>query len=173
MRQKHTYLKALFILLIVWVLLGLTAKVASFAIERPLHKLDAEYSISGPKDAVTAQKTLKMGQSLLDRELTEEEQWRLYLYYRLGNYKEYALMRDIIFAESSWRQYENGTREPLRGRVHSCDTGLLQINLCVHAAEVERQGLDVRDPYENIDFGLYLYERDGLSPWEASRHNWE
>lgn len=110
------------------------------------------------------------------KELTNQQEWKLYLYTKVvledkKPYKDFLTLRDIAQAESSWNQFDEDG-EVLHGYLHYCDTGLFQINMCVHKATVDKLGMNVDNPYGNIDYALYLYRTQGFSPWGASRHSW-
>jgi hypothetical protein len=52
------------------------------------------------------------------------------------------------------------------------DLGVGQIN-SVHLEEAARMGLNLNDPYDNIDFTLWLYVQQGTNPWKASSKCWQ
>ena len=108
--------------------------------------------------------------------LPEVAKWKLYLYNRsleYGlSYREFRILRDIVQCESGWRQF-NSEGTVLVGR-DGLDWGLFQIRVAetdgtdVHLKTAEKLGLDLKDPYDNIDYALYLYEREGTVPWVCS-----
>lgn len=61
----------------------------------------------------------------------------------------------------------------IRGKINPDDIGICQINLKYHAAAAEQQGLDLFDRDDNIRYANWLYEREGLTPWNWSRHCWD
>lgn len=99
------------------------------------------------------------------REFTETEKARVYLLEKLNNdVKKFNQLSRIISAESNWRidAYNPATR----------DVGLLQINLHCHLEKSRELGMDIYTYQGNIDYGVYLYEKEGLRPWSASKHKW-
>ena len=50
------------------------------------------------------------------------------------------------------------------------DSGIFQIHRPSHARNLE--GIDLKDPAENIRFARKLYDESGLQPWKASRKCW-
>lgn len=78
---------------------------------------------------------------------------------------------EIARCESTTRQF-NLDGSVLRGRVVPQDVGILQVNETYHLAEAERLGIDIYTLEGNLEFGAWLYKRDGLSPWSASRECW-
>jgi hypothetical protein len=83
-----------------------------------------------------------------------------------------AVFLEIARCESGTRQYYAGTDDYVRGMVDEDDTGLFQVNKRYHLKTAERLGIDFTDTMGNILFTKYLYERDGLSPWSASKPCW-
>jgi len=58
------------------------------------------------------------------------------------------------------------------GEVWSRDYGLMQVNDYYHEEEMNRMGLDIRDPKDSLEYGLYLYRRDGTKHWKSSAYCW-
>lgn len=77
----------------------------------------------------------------------------------------------VARCESGYRQF-NGDGTLLRGKQNSQDVGVLQINEKYHLAESKRLGYDIHTLEGNIDYGEYLYNHQGLTPWNWSRHCW-
>jgi soluble lytic murein transglycosylase-like protein len=73
----------------------------------------------------------------------------------------------IIYAESG---YEINARH--YNKNGSVDYSLFQINSC-HWKEAKKMGLDLRNPYDNSKFAVYLIKIYGLTPWRYSQKNWE
>jgi hypothetical protein len=100
--------------------------------------------------------------------LTETQKYRLYLLVRL--YEEgYGMAQfqrfDKIFAcESGWRHYDS-KGNVLSGYVHPPDKGVAQINTKANKEEIKASGLDVMDPYGNLDFAIVKYKTHGYKPW--------
>ena len=82
----------------------------------------------------------------------------------------------IDICESGLKHYnQDGTI--VEGEKHPADKGILQINFSAHKKEIrefETQfGISVKTPEGNIKFGEWLYQKEGLRPWNASRSCWE
>lgn len=80
-------------------------------------------------------------------------------------------LKQVRFCESRDRHF-NPDGSVLRGIVNPQDLGQFQINLFYHAKEASAMGLDLHDPIDNAIFALHLYEREGLTPWNASKECW-
>lgn len=52
---------------------------------------------------------------------------------------------------------------------HSMDIGLFQINTRYHQATAKKMGLDIYDTVDNVRYGLYLFDKEGVTPWRASK----
>ena len=100
--------------------------------------------------------------------LTDEQQWKLYLYQSLiragFDLDDFLIMRKIAYCESSFRQYDKDG-EVLKGFKHPHDLGLFQINIDVHKAEV-------MTPEGNIDYAIRLYKENGTRDWAWSKKCW-
>jgi len=101
-------------------------------------------------------------QGVVLRELTQREQYKLYLYKQLNyNFKAYKLLSRIINCESGWQQFrKDGLVVISKGNI-----GLGQINRLAHEKTYTRMGLNMADPYDNLKFTVFLYRRDGVGPW--------
>mgnify|MGYP001603315764 CR=1 FL=1 len=65
-----------------------------------------------------------------------------------------------------------GNHPTIRGAT-TTDVGACQIALSYHKEETEKLGLDVINSFEdNLEFALRLYNRNGMSPWNASKKCW-
>jgi len=95
-------------------------------------------------------------------------QWQFYLFNRMLeeglSYKDYEKLKRIFYCESRWRQYDS-KGNVLRGVIHPPDTGIAQINLAVHSETLEEMNLDAEDPYDNLDYALFLYQKNGVKDW--------
>ena len=84
-----------------------------------------------------------------------------------------VLVQKIIGCESQWKatnvhpNVRAGTTTPW-----SYDIGLLQINDYYHETEWEAQGLDMKNPKDNLEFGLKMMQQQGTQPWNASKNCW-
>lgn len=97
---------------------------------------------------------------------TEQERYKQFLRNEIAKAgmpaRTYKILSAVIFCESSWRQYRaNGSVVISSGNI-----GLGQINKFAHEKTYTSMGLDPTDPYDNLKFTIFLYQRDGLKPWE-------
>lgn len=77
---------------------------------------------------------------------------------------DYDLLYNIIDCESNWRMVKNNT---------SSAFGFFQIlDRTEKYTPQYKKGLRKFDPFVNIDMGLYLYQKYGVSPWQESRACW-
>ena len=77
----------------------------------------------------------------------------------------------VAKCESGLRQF-NSDGSVLRGRQNSQDVGILQINERYHLEASRKMGYDIHTTKGNIDYGLYLYKHQGLTPWNWSKECW-
>jgi len=89
--------------------------------------------------------------------------------------KEYfsdtPILADIARCESRFRHFiEDG--EVIRGEIDSDDIGVMQINLRYHKENAAELGLNVFSLSGNLEYAKYLYEKQGVKPWKASRGCW-
>lgn len=82
------------------------------------------------------------------------------------------LAAKIAFCESSWRQFDEETGEPLRGVHNPQDVGLFQINEQYHLAKSQALGYDIYTTDGNLDYALYLLKEDGPKHWHWSKGCW-
>ncbi len=105
-----------------------------------------------------------------------ELQLRYHLYNEMMSrgftYSDFRLFADrkegVIKCESNWIQSKNGKTVVSNG-----NTGLGQINESAHKKTYTKMGLDMHNPFDNLTFVVYLYDRDGIAPWKTwSGHCW-
>lgn len=65
--------------------------------------------------------------------------------------------------------YKNDAYNPTN---NSHDRGIFQLSQKYHGEEMEELGLDPHDIQDNIKFARILYDRNGLTPWSASKGCW-
>lgn len=81
------------------------------------------------------------------------------------------LIVDVARCESQITHWtEHG--HVLQGWIDDDDIGLMQINRRYHGATARKLGYDIYDIQGNIMYARYLYEREGLQPWSASKPCW-
>lgn len=79
-----------------------------------------------------------------------------------------VILIHIAQCESHLRQYDD-SGAVLTNATH--DYGYFQINK-LHIAEAKKLGFDIMTPEGNIGFALYLYHKEGTTPWNASKYCW-
>lgn len=86
-------------------------------------------------------------------------------------FRDVPIMIEIARCESTFRhQLSDGSI--LKGKVDQADTGVMQINKRYHDVTAVSLGLDLDDLYHNMAYARYLYETQGVQPWNASRPCW-
>lgn len=53
------------------------------------------------------------------------------------------------------------------------DRGVLQIHMNTHKTEIKIMGLNIEKNNDYFYFTRILFDRNGVNPWNASRHCWE
>lgn len=82
------------------------------------------------------------------------------------------VMAEVARCESTFRHFgENGNI--LRGIVNRSDVGVMQVNEYYHGDTAEVLNLDLYTLEGNVAYSRFLYEREGTTPWEASRTCWD
>lgn len=87
-------------------------------------------------------------------------------------FKDTPVMIAIAECESTFRQYDPETGEPLPNGQGSSAIGVFQIMASYHADPASEMGWDIRDFNGNVRYAEYLYETQGTKPWEASQKCW-
>jgi len=85
-------------------------------------------------------------------------------------FRQNPIMLKVAACESSLRHFDWNGQVVIGGVTP--DVGVFQINP-VHEHELRTYRLDPRDFSHNVAFAHYLYQRDGLRPWNSSRNCWE
>ena len=99
-----------------------------------------------------------------ERKLTTEEHVRDF-------FSGVPIMVEIARCESGFRHY-NSDGSVLRGFVNRSDVGVMQINKFYHGDRADQLGLDIFSREGNLAYAMYLYEKQGTTPWLASRACW-
>lgn len=85
-------------------------------------------------------------------------------------YEDVPILAEVARCESRFRHYtENGV---LRNEQGSSATGVMQLMASYHEEEAQKRGWSIRDLEGNLAYARWLYDREGLRPWEASRYCW-
>jgi len=82
------------------------------------------------------------------------------------------LLIAIARCESTFRQWDPKTGEPLSNPGSSA-TGAMQLMASYHREPASNLGWDIDTLQGNLAYGEYLYDTEGVTPWEASRYCWE
>lgn len=86
-------------------------------------------------------------------------------------FADIPVMIQVARCESTFR-HTLADGSVLQGFVDKADTGVMQINKRYHLQTATNLGLDLEDIYDNMAYARYLYERQGVQPWNASRPCW-
>jgi len=81
--------------------------------------------------------------------------------------KKYRLLEKIMNCESSVRNITGNLA------VVGKDFSYFQINSYFHKERALKMGLDIKDPFDNILYAVWLFNKRGTRPWKASQHCWE
>lgn len=81
------------------------------------------------------------------------------------------ILAEIAFCESRFIHL-TVSGKPLQGRVVPEDTGVMQVNKTYHEATAKKLGMNLDTLDGNLAYGKYLYERQGVQPWSASKPCW-
>ena len=106
-----------------------------------------------------------------DKEKSEQKQVRNVEEIARQYFKDDPILVDIAWCESRFRQY-NSDGSTHRGEVNNRDVGVMQINEKFHLDRALKLGHDIYTPKGNMSYAKYLYERDGLTPWNSSAKCW-
>lgn len=105
-------------------------------------------------------------QELFIRELTLREQQKIYLYENLGNFNLYKKMVKIANCESNFSQSAVNHK--------SNDFGLFQVNEATWDETARSMGLNYKEDWrDNILMARYIYQTQGISAWNWSKHCWK
>ncbi len=80
-------------------------------------------------------------------------------------------MIEVAYCESRFRQAD-GEGNAFRGVVNNKDVGVMQVNEHYHKIDSKELGYDIYDLKGNMAYARYLYDREGLQPWSASKPCW-
>lgn len=78
---------------------------------------------------------------------------------------------EVAYCESRFRQndVEGNT---FRGVENRKDVGVMQVNEHYHEEDSKALGYDIYDLKGNMAYARYLYEKQGMKPWSASKPCW-
>ena len=86
-------------------------------------------------------------------------------------FSEAPAMIEVARCESGFRHF-NSDGSVLRGYVNGADIGVMQINEMYHGARARELGIDIYKREGNLEYAMYLYRKEGLRPWSASKFCW-
>jgi hypothetical protein len=117
----------------------------------------------GPADIAIAQEVTNDTKS--ENPVTLENYVREY-------FRETPILAEVARCESTFRQMDQKTGEALRGKVNKSDIGLMQVNEYYHGEKASELGFDLETVNGNLDYAKYLYDKEGTTPWNASKKCW-
>jgi hypothetical protein len=80
------------------------------------------------------------------------------------------VLQKVAQCESGARQHDANGKVVTNPKTH--DYGLFQINR-IHLPTAKKRGMDIMTEQGNIQFAMYLYNRNGLKDWSASKSCWQ
>lgn len=86
-------------------------------------------------------------------------------------FKDTPILAEVAFCESSFAQFGKDGKV-LRGKEVASDVGVMQINEHYHGDTAKKLGMDLYTIEGNMAYAKYLYQKNGLSDWEASKPCW-
>lgn len=86
-------------------------------------------------------------------------------------FSDIPVMIEIARCESRFRQH-NKDGEVLRGEKNSLDRGVMQINEYYHNEDSNKLGYDIMTIEGNTAYARYLFEKNGVKPWNSSIKCW-
>jgi len=71
------------------------------------------------------------------------------------------------------QQFEPASTTVRTGRINKFDKGMCQINVKIHADAIKAMNINVETAEGNVAFANYLYDSQGLKPWNWSKSCWQ
>ncbi len=89
----------------------------------------------------------------------------------------YPQLRPVCACESVGDPHKEPTHfapdgSVLRGKVNKFDKGICQLNVLYHGEKAKEMGLNLLKEEDNITYANWLYNKEHLKPWSASRKCW-
>jgi hypothetical protein len=81
------------------------------------------------------------------------------------------ILNKISWCESKDRQF-NPDGTIFRGKINPKDVGKYQINEYYHLEDSMALGMDIYTLKGNTEYALYLYKKQGTTPWNWSKACW-
>jgi len=82
------------------------------------------------------------------------------------------ILARIAYCESKFKQFDN-QGNTLRGEVTPKDLGVMQINEYFHGDTANTLGIDLYTLKGNLEYAMWLYEKEGTQPWISSQKCWD
>jgi len=86
-------------------------------------------------------------------------------------FADIPMLAEVARCESEFRQF-NKDGSVLRGMAVASDLGVMQINEHYHGDTAKKLGYDIYTLEGNMAYAKYLYTKNGLSDWDASKPCW-
>jgi len=86
-------------------------------------------------------------------------------------FKDTPVMIAVAECESTFRQWDTATGEPLKNPGSSA-TGAMQLMASYHREPASYLGWDIDTLEGNLAYAEYLYDREGVRPWLQSSGCW-
>lgn len=90
----------------------------------------------------------------------------------IKHFKDTPILARIAYCESKFEHYDE-QGNVLRGRVTPKDIGVMQINEYYHGKTADALGINIHSIEGNLEYAKWLYEREGVTPWNASKKCWK
>ena len=110
------------------------------------------------QDVVNSDNT--QAKTAIENPVTLEDYVRAY-------FAETPILAEIARCESTFRQIDKDGKV-LRGVVNKSDIGIMQVNLYYHGAKAQDLGFDLETVNGNLAYAKYLYDKEGVTPWNSS-----
>jgi len=86
-------------------------------------------------------------------------------------FRNTPILADVAKCESHFRQFDNDGSIH-RGEVNHNDVGVMQINEKYHLDTALRLDIDIYSVEGNLAYAKYLYDKQGVAPWNSSGKCW-
>ena len=86
--------------------------------------------------------------------------------------KNQKIIRKIISCESQNNPLATNENKDKNGKVWSVDYSYFQINDYFHKETMKSLGLEITNPWDNLEYGFMLIDKGGFRFWEASKKCW-
>ena len=90
----------------------------------------------------------------------------------IKEFEDAPIMIEVAYCESRFRMF-NKEGEVLRGEVNPLDVGIFQVNEFYHLESSKNLDIDIHTIKGNLQYARYLYDKNSLKDWAASRPCWE